>query len=161
MPNPMLRYGLSLIVDEHGVALRGTAAVYAADIKLTDLDLDGEILGQPATGATGIMLDRCAEWLNAQAGSLPSTTPPEPPSLPPDAEQPDVPAPDSGPSRPSRRAVSRPQRSSGRVLASATDRVERVVDPAVGDLQDDAVSLRENPPANRGSQGRKPRRRLS
>lgn len=66
---PQLRYGVTLILDERGVALRGCVAVYARDVKLQDIDLDVDVLDQHAEAAVRIALRRAGDWLRAEAGS--------------------------------------------------------------------------------------------
>lgn len=79
MPDPMLRYGVTLIVAEDGQALRGVVAVYAADVLLHELRLDPvELAGMHAAGAIQWALDQAGEWLVAKAGERASVPEPEP-----------------------------------------------------------------------------------
>jgi hypothetical protein len=75
---PQLRYGVTLILDEHGVALRGHVAVYALDVKLQDIDVTVDVLDEHAEAATRIALRAAGEWLRAEAASRHA----QPPSAP-------------------------------------------------------------------------------
>jgi hypothetical protein len=144
VPDPMLRYGISLILDEHGTALRGTAAVYAADLKLQDIDVTADVIDQPGTSAVGFALDRCGEWLASAAGQR-TPDPPSPPS--------------TASTEPLRR---RPRGASVRVDPPTPLGVEGVVDPPRSDRRDDPVSRRVDAPVRPGlkSAGQvRPRRR--
>lgn len=67
MTQPMLRYGITLIVDEQGTALRGVVAVYAADILLHQFDIDGGLIGEPIGVVAPELVTRAGEWLAGAA----------------------------------------------------------------------------------------------
>src|SRR5918997_3068610 len=72
----MLRYGITVIADEHANALRGTVAVYAADIKLHEEPMDPTLMGEHVQVASHGMLNQGAEWLVAQAAARSQAPPP-------------------------------------------------------------------------------------
>jgi hypothetical protein len=81
VPDPMLRYGVTLILAEDGQALRGVVAVYAADVLLHELRLDpGDLAGMHAQGAVQWALDQAGEWLVAKAGERAPTPEPRAPT---------------------------------------------------------------------------------
>src|SRR5215213_2596479 len=77
----MLRFGVTVITDEHGMALRGTVAVYAADILLTSIDIDGTLIGEPIGRVAPGMVALAGEWLAATAASRRSAPPSAPRSV--------------------------------------------------------------------------------
>lgn len=152
----LVHVGVSLISDQRGQAIKCVWTVYVGSVDLAqgalDLGNGGMSTGQAADAA----LREGVAWLEVQA----ATREPSPPSVPvPDAPREASPAPKSVQRAPTGSRGSRPGRAQGRRLASAAVDVPGVIDPAVGDLQDDSVSGREDSPTNAVRQARKPRRR--
>src|SRR5215211_4224786 len=118
----MLRYGVSVICDERGMALRGVVAVYAADVLLHELKLaDGELAGEHISGAVVLAIRRAGDWLAERAGE--ASAPPSAPRRAPTARL-------------------RPRQPGRGSDTPAPLRVPGVVDPGVGAEPEDTIDLR-------------------
>ena len=152
----LVHVGVSLIGDQRGQAIKCVWTVYVGSVDLAQGALDLGNGGMAVAQAAAAAHEAGMEYLRVQAATRDVDAPPSPPL----EDVPATPPSDVDVQAPTTRRRSRPQRAGGRVLASTTDGVERVVDPAVSDLEDDSVRLRENPPANRRRQRSEGARRL-